>query len=308
MPHGLGLLGDRDMVLGIGTIKPAGAVGSPVALAAPLVEEEFRGIKVLAVAGGPIQLAQSDLDFLVARRVGPLAGTEDATDQIGVLHGNIEEGFVAGDLIMRDRRFQHMTHAVLFMFAADIGPAHLRLPVGYRVEGVQVSVLPLGPAHDRDQLVQVQPHHRIRMDLQGIGRPLHDLVDVGIVEIDALVLALLEARRLLEVADSVGLFTLLEAVTNRDGAVGFQPGRPEAVPDVHLIERHRLDVVVALRRLRISGTGPCPSAGYDADHEDRCENTCVLSHKEPCPFLAGLIPCCLGDPVPKPLGFSAFGQ
>ncbi len=67
--------------------------------------------------------------------------------------------------------------------------------------------------------------------------------------------ALLETRRLLEVPDPAGLLAFLEAVRNRHRAVGLQTRRPEPILDLHLIERHGLDVVVALQGLRIAGCG-----------------------------------------------------
>ena len=187
---------------------------------APLIEEKLGHVEVLAVARDAVELAQADLDLLMSRRVGPLARAEDGADVVRVLRGDVEERLVAGDLVMSHGRLEQMPHAVLFVHVFLVRPSLLGLPLGHGVERVQVAVFPLGGGHHGDQLVQVQPHHGVRMDLERVRGPLHDLVDVGIVEIDPLVLALPDAGRLLEVADPAGLLAFLEAVGNRHELVG----------------------------------------------------------------------------------------
>jgi len=100
MAYGLGLFGDGDMVLAVGSVESAVAFWSAVAFAAPLVQEELGLVEVFFVTGDAIelaesdldfQLAESDLDFLVARRVGAVVCVERAADQVGVFRGDVEE-------------------------------------------------------------------------------------------------------------------------------------------------------------------------------------------------------------------------
>ncbi len=151
----LGLLGHGDMVLGVQAIEPGLAVGSAIAQAAPLIQEELGGVEVLAVAGDAVEPAQGDFDLLVSRRIGPLARAEEVADVVGALGGDVQEGLIAGHLIMGDRRFEHVPDAILLVHVFLVDPAVLGLPLGQRVEGVQVPVRPLGRGHDGDQLVEV---------------------------------------------------------------------------------------------------------------------------------------------------------
>ena len=183
----------------------------------------------------------------MSRRIGPLARAEDGADVVRASRGDVEKRLVAGDLVMGHGRLEQMPHAILLVHVFFVRPSLLGLPLGQGVERVQIAVLPLGGGHHRDQLVQVQPHHGLGMDLERIRGAFHDLVKVGIVEIDALVLALPDAGGLLEVADPARLFALLETVRDRHEPAGREAGRPEAVLDVHLVERHRRDVVIPLQ-------------------------------------------------------------
>jgi len=73
MADSLGLFCDWYVVLAVCAVESAFAVGSAVAGAAPLVEEEFGLVKVLYVAGGAVEFAQADFDLLVSGWVGSLA-------------------------------------------------------------------------------------------------------------------------------------------------------------------------------------------------------------------------------------------
>ena len=146
-----------------------------------------------------------------------------------------------------------MAHAVLFVDPGDIGPQLLRLALGYRVEREQVAVFPLGRVHDADELVQVEPHQPVGMHLERVGGPFHDLVDVGIVEVRALVPALQKPGRFLEVADPIRRLALLQCVGDGHRSARLEPGRPEGVVDVNPAKGHRLDVVVALELASVLG-------------------------------------------------------
>jgi len=184
----------------------------------------------------------------MARRVRPLARSEHRADVVRAPRGDVEERLVAGDLIVCDRGFEHVPDAILLVLVFHVGPTHLRLALGHGIERIEVAVLPLGGGHDRDELVEVQPHHGVRLDLERIGGAFHDLVGIGIVEEDPLVLALPDPGGLLEVPDPPGVFAFLEAVWNRNQPAGRQPIRPEAVFDVNLIEGHWGNVIVPFQR------------------------------------------------------------
>jgi len=146
---------------------------------------------------------------------------------------------------VRDGGFVHVADAVLLVLALHVGPELLGLPLRHGVEGVQVSVLPLGAGHNLYHFLQIQPHHGLRLDLKRIGGAFHDLVNVGVVEVDSFVLALNESGGLLEVSDSPGFLAFLETIGNCYLSAGLQPRRPETILDANVVECHRLDVVVA---------------------------------------------------------------
>ena len=76
MPDGFCLLGDRQVILGVGAVELV-AIGAP-----PFVEEEFGQLEIALVARYVVELYQADLDLLVAGHLAPLAGAKDLVDQV----------------------------------------------------------------------------------------------------------------------------------------------------------------------------------------------------------------------------------
>jgi hypothetical protein len=71
-------------------------------LLSPFQNEILRHIQVLVLAGKPVEVDESHLDALVARRAPPLPFAEGIADQVGELPGNPDEGFLARGLEVGD--------------------------------------------------------------------------------------------------------------------------------------------------------------------------------------------------------------
>src|SRR5512133_3028328 len=100
MADSFGLLDYGDVVLGVKAIESGFAVGPAVAEPAPLVEQELGRVQVFDVAGGAVELAQTDLDLLMPRRVGASARAEHVADVVGASGRDVEEGLVPGHLVV----------------------------------------------------------------------------------------------------------------------------------------------------------------------------------------------------------------
>src|SRR5688500_15545592 len=76
------------------------------------------------------------------------------------------------------------------------------------------------------------------MDLQRVGGSFNDLVDIRVIEINALDLARHPPCRLGKVADPPGHFALAEVVADGLLAVGLNPRRPEGIVNLDLSKWH----------------------------------------------------------------------
>ena len=151
---------------------------------------------------------------------------------------HVQELPLAGSVVIRDGGFGHVAGAVHLMLGHVI-PAVLQ--ARERVERVDVAVRLLCGGELVDPLVAFGFQFRIRMDLQGIGHSLQGLVHVGIVVIDARMLAQ-SLGGILEIADTARLvLDLVDAHRQGGRPVPFQPRGPEIVCDLHLGEGHRGD-------------------------------------------------------------------
>ena len=162
------LIDHRDVILGVEAVEAGLAVGPAIAEPATLIQEELGGVEILGVAGDAVEPAQADFNFLVSRRIGPFVRAEEVADVVGAFRGDVQEGLVAGHLVVGHGGFEHVPDAVLLMHVLLIDPAILRLPLGQRIERIQIAVGPLGGGHDGDELVEVQSEHGIGVDLKRI--------------------------------------------------------------------------------------------------------------------------------------------
>ena len=245
----LPLLGHRQVVLHVARVAEAGLQVTAVGLAA-LVEKELRQLQVAAFAGRAIQLHQADLDLLVARHVANPAGPEHAVDQLRVADRHLQQGTLAGGLVMGHGRLVQVADVVELVVDLQVRPAREPLPLRIHPRGidgaggVEVAVLLLGPRDLGDEGVEIGVELGVGVAMQRIGGPLHHLEHVGVVEEDALVRPLHEPGGLGEVVDAAGLLALAEVVGNRYPAVGHDPGLPEAIVESHPREGNRRHWVV----------------------------------------------------------------
>ena len=193
---GLELLHDRLVVLGVGAVQRV-LSGARVVVLAPLVGEELGQLPVAVVAGGPVERDQTDLQPLVARNVGLLAGPVDRVHLVGQPHRGFEEPRTAGRVGVGRRRLQHM-------------------------------------ARDVDRLLRC-----LDALFQAREQPVDALFDVGL---EFGVRPLLEhvARRLDQLREAeAAIPEPVEAVAQRDVAVGVHSWPPELVLDVDPVEADR---------------------------------------------------------------------
>ena len=132
--------------------------------------------------------------------------------------------------MMCDSRLEQVAGAIQFMHRGEVRPTFARF--GKREIGVQISVRLLGGRdlgnHRVKRLVQVG----IGLRRQRVRRAFDHLVQVGIIEVDALELAGRQLSRLGEVVDASGLLAPLDVVRQGYDAIDFQAGRPKTRPPV----------------------------------------------------------------------------
>ena len=225
MADGLGLLDDGLVVLKIrlGIVdgeRIAGTVRLAAEVMPALVEKELRQVEVGPLSGDAIELGQADLDLLVAGEAPTFPRPERPDEEVGVLDGDGEEAPVPGREEMGDGRLVHMAGAVELVALAKVRPALLARPRSrvLRIDGprrIEIPVRLLGRRDDLDEVVELFPERRVGMEEKRVGRPLHDLVNVGVVVALALEGALHELRRLAEIIHPAGL--LVELHGERDG-------------------------------------------------------------------------------------------
>ena len=150
---GFRLLDDGDVVLAVGTKDLSAQVA-----AAAHVDEELCEAEVARVACGAVELAQADLDLLMAGYALELVGgrAEGLVDQIGAFAGHIEQRAFAGDGEVGCRRLVQMADVVKFMAGCQIAPAFFAghaVREAQRACGVEISVGFLSGGHLGDQAV-----------------------------------------------------------------------------------------------------------------------------------------------------------
>ena len=243
------LLGHGQVVLGVAEVVVVGLQVAAVGLAA-LVEKELREIEEATLPGRAVELHQADFDLLVAGNVAHPAGPEDAVDQFRVADRHLQQGALAGGLVVGDGGLVQVTDVVQLMADQQVRPAREPLPFGFHpggvdgAGGVEVAVLLLGAGDLGDEVVEVGIELGVAAEAQRAGGSLDHFEHIGVVEEDALVGARHEARRLGEVVDAAGLLALAEVVGNGDLTVGREPRQPEAVVERHRRERNRRDGIV----------------------------------------------------------------
>ena len=108
----LGLL--DDALLRLVVVEPAGvgALARRQRRGTALVEQELRQREVLRLAGHPRHLHQAHLGDLMAGPDRLLAGAERPHEQVGGLHGDVEQRSLAGGEMMRGRRLEQVPEVV----------------------------------------------------------------------------------------------------------------------------------------------------------------------------------------------------
>ena len=210
-------------------------------LCAAVEDEILRQLPVLVLAGQAVGLHQGQLDFLMAG-IGvnlPLPLAEGIADQVHQLVHDLQEAVVPRHLGVGHSGFQHMPGAVQLMAVGQLLP----LPVGLFQDkvGVHIAVGLLGLADQTNDLLQLSAQLLRVVVEQREGRALHPLGQVAVLKLEALELALLQARRNPEIADGMagsgaGLIVIENAPLIGQHAlrrIGNQPV-PESVRHTHL--------------------------------------------------------------------------
>jgi hypothetical protein len=176
MAHGLALFEHGKMVLVVG------AVELPHVLAAAHVDEEFGEVEVALFAGGAVELAEPDLDLLVAGGgLDLLAGAEGLVDEVGALAGDVEQRALAGDREVCGCGLVEVADVVELVAGPHVAPALFAchaVDETQRSRGVEVAVGLLGRRDRCDQPVEVGGQRGIGVSGERVGRALDDFEHV----------------------------------------------------------------------------------------------------------------------------------
>ena len=218
------------------------------------IKQKLRKLQIPRLASRTVELAECELDFLVAGRVFQLRrrGAERSVDEIGRLHRHIEKRSPARRLPIGDGGLVEMPHVVELVAVRKIAPARRAhaikadLPVfpllgeAERPRRVEVAVRLLCAGNRRIHAVDVFFELCVRMCGKNICRTLDNLVHIGVVirnapERPPLVFGgVPEVRYARELA-------LLEVCLKRNEPVRLKPRQPEPARHRHVGDVGRAD-------------------------------------------------------------------
>src|SRR5690606_35774072 len=202
------------------------------------VDQAQREIEVAALAGGAVELDEGQLDLLMAvvAALGRAAGAELAVDEVGVAAHHLQQGGLAGGLVVGDARLDEVPGAVQLVGVAQIGEALAGFDDG-EVD-VQVAVVLLRACEERDRLVHGRVQVGVVLAGERVGGGLDPLGDVRLPEDVrfALVAGLPGEFERLELAAGAELVLL---VGDGLGAGDLAARGPEGVVDGDVRDRQR---------------------------------------------------------------------
>ena len=240
---------DRHIVLPVGAVVlvQRRVVFGGKELPAAVLDEEAGQLEVALVAGGAPELDQGQLDLRVPR-IAQAFGRR-AKDRINIVRipgGDVQEGGLAGGLVMRDGGLEHVAGAVKFVAIAQVGPALAGFLDG--VVAVEVAVRLLRRGQQADDVVQLLLQRGIGVGGERVGRGFERLVEVRVHEhrpAEAVGGAAGGQPHVLQVAR---FLELLQAEGDAGDAVGLAPRRPEGILDGDIRERHGPELEQGLLR------------------------------------------------------------
>ncbi len=118
----LALEDDRQVVLAVAGVSFV-LVETPALVASPLLKEESRLLEEASVPGDPVQAREPHLHDLVAAHIVPAPGTEDATDQLRIAQGHVEQDPLPGGGVVGAGRLVEVAAVVQLVAHREIGPA-----------------------------------------------------------------------------------------------------------------------------------------------------------------------------------------
>ena len=221
------------------------------------IEQLFRAVQILPLAGHPVKLNQRQLDPRMTLRLIEFTRHEIATYQVGILQGNIQKLTFTGRLIGGHRRLVEVSHVEQLMTAdcidpTFVGPMRLQLFRGHDFGGrVEIAVRLLRRSDPFDDFVGLRFQWRIRLYRYRIIHRTQHGSHYAVRPWRTAVRAPFYSRRLGEIVDNAGFLTLLEYMRHRREPVGFQPRRPVPILNLHLLEPYRLNGIIVpnFRRL-----------------------------------------------------------
>ena len=227
-------LTDRFVILMICRVPRLSIIGSE-SLAA-LVKKPFGEVKIFLFTGGLIKFHKSEFNLFMARDPVALARAELSHHVVGHLYADIEKIALAGHIVICHSRFYHVTRAVHFVLV-HLGPAFVKSCES--VIGVDIPIFFLRRGKLGDPLVTFCLKYRIRIVLKRICHAFKGLINIGIIEIDTGMRALLQCR-VLEISDSSSLvLNLIDADPEGDILMVFKPWGPKIVNDLNFGEVDR---------------------------------------------------------------------
>ena len=181
MPHGFGLVNHSPVSLIVF-----------LSVRAPDIKKKLRQIEISFIAGCPVQLDKSHFNDLMPGIDFLPVVSEVPVNQVGRFYSDIEEGSLAGCLVMSNRGFVKVTQVIEFMtqygikfppvgtgpFMKSLSPMHFC----YGTVSEQVAVILLCQTYLPDQSIEIGIKFRIGFCLKRKGRSFDDLENIGIIK------------------------------------------------------------------------------------------------------------------------------
>ena len=201
---------------------------------AALVKKPFGEVKIFLFTGGLIKFHKSEFNLFMARDPVALARAELSHHVVGHLYADIEKIALAGHIVICHTRFYHVTRAVHFVLV-HLGPAFVKSRES--VIGVDIPIFfSCAAANLAIHSSHFASNARIRIVLKRICHAFKGLINIGIIEIDTGMRALLQCR-VLEISDSSSLvLNLIDADPEGDILMVFKPWGPKIVNDLNFGE------------------------------------------------------------------------
>lgn len=215
-------------------------------------------VEVFLIARHHIEAHQCHFSNLVSGNHTLLSGTfaDILAYTIGITDGYIQKIPLASSLVIGHSPFHHVSQIIeLVAQILHLRPALRPRPVVrmfrvHRAGRIEVSVRLLGSGNDDEHAVDIFFQFLVRVSLQGIACPFNRLIDIRIIEGEALHFIFVTGMsRFHKVLIASRLLAFAESQRNGYLTVCLQALSPETVGHLDRSERHRVDGITRMQRL-----------------------------------------------------------